>query len=113
MDYQPVMDLDTASRSAWRRSSAGSTRPGLIPPSDFIAAAEEAGVIIAIGALVLQPAARQVPLAVTLRNAGLWLRSTSPSANLTGRGSPRWSGGSLQQARFDPRRLVLEVTETV
>ena len=115
VDYQPVVDLDTGfpvgveALVRWQHPTRG-----LLPPSEFIEAAEDTGAIIDIGAFVLQTAARQVQF--WQRRYGLpelWL---SVNVSVCQLDRPRFAeevGRILQQARFDPRGLVLEVTETV
>ena len=58
--YQPLVDLDVVARSsASRRWSAGSTPTlGMLLPGQFIALAEETGLIVPLGRLVLQTALR-------------------------------------------------------
>ena len=58
--YQPIVALDDQPSPASRRSSAGSTRAGLLEPIEFLAVAEESGVHGAASACpcCARPAAR-------------------------------------------------------
>ncbi|WP_181701340.1 bifunctional diguanylate cyclase/phosphodiesterase [Chthonobacter albigriseus] len=106
--YQPVIDarsgLATSVEALLRW-----TRPGVgpVPPRDFIPIAEETGVIGQIGEWVLRRACRDA------RN---W-----PDLNVSVNVSPaqfsdpsfdRQVARILQEERFDPKRLELEITET-
>ena len=115
LDYQPVVDLDTGfpvgveALVRWQHPTRG-----LLPPSEFIDTAEQTGAIIEIGTFVLEAAARQVQF--WQRRYGLpelWLAVNVSVCQLD---RPRFAEEVkqiLRQARFDPRGLVLEVTETV
>ncbi len=61
LEYQPIVSLQTGKIAGfeallrWQHPSLG-----VVPPSDFIAVAEETGLIIPIGTWILEEAARQV-----------------------------------------------------
>jgi EAL domain-containing protein (putative c-di-GMP-specific phosphodiesterase class I) len=87
---------------------------GLISPAEFIPLAEETGLIVPIGAWVIETACRQ---------AAEW-ESTHPgecpwvSVNLSARqladaGLPSAISRALEDTGIDPRLLALEITETV
>lgn len=113
--YQPVVrlsDLHVVGLEALLRWD----RPGhgLVLPGSFIATAEETGLILPIGSWVLGEACRQLaewgadPALVDLR----------VSANLSPRqlANPHLAeelAGHLSACKVDPRRLSLEVTESV
>ena len=111
--YQPVMDLAAETRIGdealirWRHPSRG-----LVPPDQFIPFAESSGLIIDIGAWVLQEACRQ---AAHWSRAG---RSLDMSVNVSSRqlaqgaGLVSAVGLALAESGIDPRSLVLEVTES-
>jgi diguanylate cyclase (GGDEF)-like protein len=115
LEYQPVVDLDTGfpvgveALVRWQHPTRG-----LLPPSEFVEAAEQTGAIVEIGTFVLETAARQVRF--WQRRYGLpefWLAVNVSVCQLD---RPRFAqevGRILRRARFDPRALVLEVTETV
>ena len=86
---------------------------GLLAPDDFVALAEETGLVVPIGRWVLEEACRQ---------AKAWREELPPGAlstmnvNVSARqfGDPDLVGavrGALEGARLDPGVLVLEITE--
>jgi diguanylate cyclase (GGDEF)-like protein len=110
--YQPVLDLQTGAVTGaeallrWQHGTRG-----LIPPDEFIALAEESGVIVEIGAWVLERACRQ---AAAWRDEGHPVRV---SVNVSARqfddpGLLDAVERALEDAGLDPTALVLEVTET-
>lgn len=113
--YQPVMGLAAEARIGdealirWRHPTRG-----LVPPDQFIPFAESSGLIIDIGAWVLQEACRQ---------AAHWSRSPGSrrldmSVNVSSRqlaqgaGLVSAVGQALDESGIDPHSLVLEVTES-
>ena len=114
--YQPVVHLPGRRLAGvealvrWRHPTRG-----LVPPASFIGVAEEAGLIDAIGQLVLQTACRQFALwrrelgeqapqqlAVNLSRAQLQLPGLVPEV--------RWV---LEQNGMQPSELQCEVTESL
>jgi predicted signal transduction protein with EAL and GGDEF domain len=114
--YQPIISLVTGRVTEvealvrW----AHPTR-GLIAPGEFIPIAEETGLIVPLGYLVLREAAQQV------RTWQRLYRSVPPlvvSVNLSGRqlahpGLIKDIESALSAADLDPRFLKLEITESV
>jgi EAL domain-containing protein (putative c-di-GMP-specific phosphodiesterase class I) len=110
--YQPVVQLrDGTVQSVeallrWRRPS------GLVvAPDAFIPALEESGLIVEVGAFVLQEACRQTRL---WHDAGL---ATAVSVNVSPRQFETGTladeiKGALELSGLDPRSLILEMTET-
>jgi diguanylate cyclase (GGDEF)-like protein/PAS domain S-box-containing protein len=113
--YQPVVELETdhvigfEALIRWHHPTLGVVRP-----DRFIPLAEESGLILPIGAWVLDQACR---------TAARWLRSypqhprLSMAVNVSGHqlGSPdfvRQVQGALVRSGLDPANLVLEMTET-
>ncbi|MFN8574276.1 MAG: EAL domain-containing protein [Gemmatimonadaceae bacterium] len=85
---------------------------GLIPPNEFLPVAEETGLILPIGHWVLREACRQ---AAKWEDDGDGLPSIS--VNLAPRQLEHASfiddlRGALTESGLDPRRLILEVTES-
>ena len=109
LHYQPIVETRTREIRAaealvrWRHP-----RRGIIPPDQFIALAEETGLIIALGEWVLRAACAE---------AAGWPANVKVAVNL----SPlqfRKSNlldtvvGALAEARLQPERLEVEITET-
>ena len=113
--YQPVLGLAAEVRIGdealirWRHPTRG-----LVPPDQFIPFAESSGLIIDIGAWVLQEACRQ---AAHWSRSGA-RRSLDMSVNVSSRqlaqgaGLVSAVGLALAESGIDPRSLVLEVTES-
>jgi diguanylate cyclase (GGDEF)-like protein len=108
--YQPQVDAQTEAVTGceallrWRHPTRG-----MVPPNDFIAVAEEIGVIVPLGAWVIQQACR---------DAATWPDSIGVAVNLS---SQQFKGLALVQtvvcalaaASLSPLRLELEITESV
>jgi diguanylate cyclase (GGDEF)-like protein len=108
--YQPQVDIYTDKISAfealvrWRHPELG-----LIPPVDFIPLAEETGIIHHLGEWVLRRACI---------DAMQWPRSVGISVNVSpaqfkAHDLTRMVSGILKETSLDPRRLELEITESI
>jgi diguanylate cyclase (GGDEF)-like protein len=108
--FQPIIDLKTGRIRAfeslvrWFHAEKGELRP-----DEFIPVAEETGAIITLGNWITGQAARvaanwpeDVTLAVNL--SPLQIRAPGAALGIL---------NALREARLDPRRLELEITETV
>ena len=115
LQYQPIVRLDdrrtvaTEALVRWRHPERG-----IVPPVEFIPAAEQTGLIVPLGRWVLREACRQQ--AEWLRELGT-AGPQSVSVNVAGRQltEPEFVGevaAALRDAGLDPRRLTVEVTET-
>jgi diguanylate cyclase (GGDEF)-like protein len=108
--YQPQVDAHTEAITGceallrWHHPTRG-----LVPPNEFIPVAEEIGVIIPLGAWVIQQACR---------DAATWPAAISVAINLS---SAQFKGGfalvetvisALDASGLSPRRLELEITES-
>jgi diguanylate cyclase (GGDEF)-like protein len=110
--YQPILDLESGAVTAaeallrWQHSTRG-----LVPPTEFIALAEESGLIVDIGEWVLETACEQ---------AAQWSAAGWPikmSVNVSARqlddpGLLRAVRHALNRSGLDPDQLVIEITET-
>ncbi len=114
--YQPVVSLKTG-RIAGFEALIRWEHPerGLVHPGEFIPLAEENGLIVPIGRLVLRDACRHAKEWQGVCPAG---SPPAVSVNLSARqlSHPDLVGvveGALDEAGLDPGRLILEVTESV
>ncbi len=110
LHYQPQVDASSEAITGfealvrWRHP-----RRGLVPPLEFIGIAEEIGIIVPLGAWVIQQACR---------DAAAWPKHIGVAVNLS---SKQFKGLSLVQTVVDalgasglsPLRLELEITESV
>jgi EAL domain-containing protein (putative c-di-GMP-specific phosphodiesterase class I) len=89
------------------------TEPGRgpIPPGTFVAAAEDGGLVHALDDLVLGRACAEVALAYP-GASGLRLHVNVSASRLGDATLPDSVARVLAGSRFDPRRLVVEITET-
>ena len=114
--YQPLVSLASGTINGWEALVRWKhPERGMVPPLEFISLAEETGLIVPLGKWVLEEAVRQ---------AGIWAErfpSDPPrliSVNISGRQFQQRDLigtvlSALDQSRFDPRCLKLEITESV
>jgi diguanylate cyclase (GGDEF)-like protein/PAS domain S-box-containing protein len=114
--YQPIVSLETGTiRSVEALVRWEHPERGLLLPDEFIAVAEETGVIVPIGAWVLEQACRQVE---RWRGTVAALDGLSLAVNLSGRqlGDPALVDTverSLVASGMPANQLQLEITESV
>jgi diguanylate cyclase (GGDEF)-like protein len=110
--YQPTIDLATGAFTGveallrWRHPTRG-----VVQPNDFIPALESSGLIVPVGQWVLETACRQGAkwqsdghrFVVSVNVAARQLQTDRIVDDVY---------GALQSSRFDPRMLVLELTES-
>ena len=114
--YQPITDLKTG-RIVGMEALVRWQHPerGLLPPSHFISHAEETGLILPLGRLVLQQACAQItdwnrrhpeerPLFVSVNLSGKQLESPTLVEDVA---------AVLEGSGIDPTTLILEMTESV
>jgi diguanylate cyclase (GGDEF)-like protein len=112
--YQPVIDLRTGAISGaealirWMHPTRG-----LVPPVQFIAIAEDCGLMLPIGQWILREACRQAKawmdeglpmVTIAVNVSARQFRDESFLANLL---------ATLSETGLDPKYLVLELTESV
>jgi diguanylate cyclase (GGDEF)-like protein len=107
--FQPIVDLRTRETIGFE-TLARWTDPdlGVVPPSVFIAIAEERGIIGALSQLVLRKAteaAREWP-------SHLFLAFNLSPSQLVDQNTGMHIRSILERTGFDPRRLEIEITET-
>jgi diguanylate cyclase (GGDEF)-like protein len=108
--YQPQIDLATG-RVIGAEALSRWTDPalGIMSPADFVAAAEETGLIVELGAWVLETACREaatwpahIRIAINVSPVQFELSDVAETIET-----------ALQRAGLDPRRLDIEITEGV
>jgi diguanylate cyclase (GGDEF)-like protein/PAS domain S-box-containing protein len=113
--YQPTVELETGRITGlealvrWQHPERG-----LVPPGDFIPAAEESGLIVPIGEWVLREACSQLE---KWRRDGTVERDVGVAVNVSARQLsrtelPQTVADALAWAELDPTCLCLEITET-
>jgi diguanylate cyclase (GGDEF)-like protein/PAS domain S-box-containing protein len=113
--YQPVFDLESRRMDGWEALLRWDhpTR-GQVPPLDFIAIAEETGLIVRIGRWVLRKACRQ---AAQWQQRFPGAEEMTMSVNISARQLKEPSlvedvRAVLADTGLDPRTLMLEITES-
>ena len=116
LHYQPQIDLISGQIVSWEALVRWQhPERGLLAPGEFIAVAEETGLIVALGAWVLDEACRQAERWTALPGTS---GAPEMAVNLSARQLTQPElldvvGQALQRASLDPARLCLEVTESV
>jgi diguanylate cyclase (GGDEF)-like protein len=114
--YQPVVELpDTRVIGVEALVRWEHPHRGLVLPSDFIPLAEESGLILPIGALVLREACGQVAMwnGAHRRRAALSASVNLSAHQLVFPGLAEVVAQALADSALDPKLLCLEITETV
>jgi diguanylate cyclase (GGDEF)-like protein len=108
--FQPLFDLETNRISAFEALLRWHhPQRGLVSPNDFIPLAEETGLIIPIGAWVIQEACRQ---------ATRWPEDVRVAVNISSvqfgkAGLSEQLLQALAASGLDPKRLEVEITESI
>jgi diguanylate cyclase (GGDEF)-like protein len=116
LHYQPQIDLASGRIISWEALVRWQhPERGLLEPVEFISVAEETGLIVALGAWVLEEACRQADRWTSMPGT---LCAPEMGVNLSARQLTQPElldvvTQALQQASLDPARLCLEVTESV
>jgi EAL domain-containing protein (putative c-di-GMP-specific phosphodiesterase class I) len=114
--FQPIVDLQTGriagveALARWFHSGRG-----MVSPAEFIPAAEETGLIVPLGAQLLAKACAAIARFNKRdpRLAQLWLSFNISARELVSPGFVTGVRKTIQKNNVDPRRLVLEVTESL
>jgi EAL domain-containing protein (putative c-di-GMP-specific phosphodiesterase class I) len=119
LHYQPLVDLHTGTLvgmealARWQHPTRG-----LLGPHEFIALAEDSGLIVVLGAWVLNEACRQVAVWSRLRAeanqdpARLNMSVNVSALQLADPGFVQQVTRALESSGIDPDRLWLEITES-
>ena len=111
--YQPILDLTTGSLSGvealarWTDAKRGS-----VPPSAFIPVAEQSGLVVPLGAWVLEQACEQLHLWDAAGGNPLLTMSVNVSTRQLERPGLLEVVDQCLATGLDPGRLILEITET-
>lgn len=110
--YQPIVSI-TDRRILGIEALLRWTHPtrGEVQPSEFIPVAEQSGLIIPIGAWVMERACRDVLTLPGDQRIGIAVNVSI--RQLTGGGFDEWIAHVLEQTGLPPSALTVEVTETV
>jgi diguanylate cyclase (GGDEF)-like protein len=111
LHYQPIVEL-ASGRLAGVEALARWTDPelGPVPPEEFIAVAEDSGLVVSLGELVLHQAFEQAVTA-GLPAAGVRVSCNVSPLQLRVPGFHRVVEAALAAHRMPPRAVVVEVTE--
>jgi EAL domain-containing protein (putative c-di-GMP-specific phosphodiesterase class I) len=114
VDYQPVVTIDgrrivgAEALVRWR-----DPQRGIVPPGDFIPAAEASGAIVELGEFVLREATRQLAAwRAETGNGHLFVSVNVAAAQLSDAAFAGTVAAILDDAPLDPSALHLELTET-
>ena len=114
MHYQPQVNMATGAYTGveallrWQRQSTE-----IVPPEDFIPLAEETGLIIPIGAWALRTACRHHVAWQPKRGPHLRMAVNLSARQFRGVHLVESIAEILEETRFDPHCLELEITESV
>jgi len=114
LHYQPQVDLETGRISgAEALVRWNNPQVGLIAPSEFIPIAEETGLIVRLGAWVLENACRQAAAWQQAGHTKLRIAVNLSARQLTRSGLVELIDRVLAATGMDPRLLELELTESM
>lgn len=113
--YQPIIDLETDEVSGFEALVRWyHPERGLVPPDEFIGIAEETGLILEVGMMVLREACRQM---CEWQSSGM-LKPLTVAVNLSAKQFAQQNLVNqvkeiLRETGLEPQCLKLEITETV
>lgn len=114
LQYQPIYDLDTNSVAGfeallrWRHPTRGT-----VMPADFIPLAESNGLIVPLGRWVLEEACRFGAVLEQAVGRPLQVNVNASARQFAHRSLFGDVSRALEHSRLDPRRLTIEITESV
>ena len=113
--YQPIISLETGRITGFEALTRWQHADRLLPPAEFIAVAEETGLIVSMNRLLLREACEQLMEWHSLYPSEPPL---TMSVNITPKefahpNLAKQIGVILDQMRFDAANLQLEITETI
>jgi diguanylate cyclase (GGDEF)-like protein/PAS domain S-box-containing protein len=113
LQYQPIVDLEQG-RVVGVEALVRWDRPGtgLLGPASFIGIAEETGLIVPIGTVVLRRALKDAVCWVRDRADAPWLSVNLSARQFADPGLVGLVADALTESGLDPTRLVLEITES-
>ncbi|MGH3066431.1 MAG: putative bifunctional diguanylate cyclase/phosphodiesterase, partial [Gaiellaceae bacterium] len=112
--FQPIVALQSSAITGveallrWRHPERG-----LVAPAEFIAFAEETGLILPLGRLVLRRACEQVAHWRLVGHRDLGVSVNISAKQLSSRHLPAEVTAALTESSLDPDALTLEITESV
>ncbi|MBC8079580.1 MAG: EAL domain-containing protein, partial [Gorillibacterium sp.] len=114
LEYQPKVDLLTGKLTGFEALLRWSHPEwGNVSPDEFIPVAEESGLIIQLGEWVLRTACRQFRKWLDSGDPGERLAVNLSVKQLQDPGLPVMLERILEEEKFDPSRLELEITESI
>jgi diguanylate cyclase (GGDEF)-like protein len=114
LHFQPIIDIGTGhvrgmeALVRWEHPERGQ-----IPPLDFIPLAEESGLIVPLGAWVIEEATRRAKAIQDLLGQRLSISVNVSAKQLQGQGLISVVDRALKKSGLAPEDLVLELTESV
>jgi diguanylate cyclase (GGDEF)-like protein/PAS domain S-box-containing protein len=113
--YQPIVNLGSGAIEGFEALVRWEDpERGLVPPDQFLDVAEETGLIVPIGAWVLEESCRQLADWRRRFPRANWSMAVNLSARQVARsGLANIVAGALRSSGVDPSALCLELTETV
>lgn len=112
--FQPIVELETEdvvgveALVRWRHP-----RRGVLAPAAFMTIAEETGLIVSIGRQVIAQACRDAAAWTSARDRPLSINVNLSAPELQEPGLPDFLAAVLDEHDLDPRRLIVEITESM
>lgn len=106
--YQPILTLSDDRVIGFEALARWSTTDGMVDPEEFIATAEAAGLLDGLGRRLI----RQAMLFQSQLPVDLNLFINMAPSQIAADGILDWFDDALRETGADPRRIVIEITET-